>query len=155
MSGPTTVNKQLKRGKLRDLTERASVLSDCASLLRTHIEPPLSTHLQLVNFRADTAVIQCDASVWASKAHFEASKLRDYLNQIQNMYDIKRINVVVRPKSEPQKETPQAKRPPMSKSSSELLVSIAENTLDPNLSRALLQLARHGQRNPQTKPDLR
>ena len=146
MSKPTVISERLKQGLLSQVTQRAETLSAWDDTFRAQLAQPLASHVRLANVRSETAVIQCDASVWAAKARFEIPNLLRILNRLQKDHHIRRIEIVVRPNTVPSKHETGSGKSFMSLSSSKLLASVAENTTDPNLRNVLNRLARHGRK---------
>ena len=143
MAKPTDISKQLKRGPLRQVIQRSEDLQQWGEELQQRLAAPLCTHCHLANIRNDTAVVQCDSPVWASRLRYQSAVVLAHINEIQHQHDVKRLQISVRPPS-PSTGTTRGPKASLSEESSQHLASVAKNTNDPLLRSMLLRLSGRG-----------
>lgn len=99
-------------------------------------------HIQAAgNPQNGTLHIYVESPAWGTKLRFYKSAIADGLTNRLRL-NIKSILVSVHPQAGERKARPQ-KKPALSRTSAHLLASLAKNTEDPELKRALSALAKH------------
>jgi hypothetical protein len=99
-------------------------------------------HIQATgNPQNGTLHIYADSPAWAAKLRFYTPAITAGLT-IHAGFPIKSVHISIHPKTMDRK-TPRFKKPTLSSSSAQLLTALAGDTDDPELKRALSNLAQH------------
>lgn len=99
-------------------------------------------HIQVAgNPQNGTLHIYADSPAWGTKLRFYKSSITDGLTGRLGL-NVKSVLISIHPKAGERKAR-SPKKPSLSRNSSQLLASLAKNTEDPELKRALSALAKH------------
>ncbi|MCK5639280.1 MAG: DUF721 domain-containing protein [Gammaproteobacteria bacterium] len=140
---PHTIYKLLedRNSSYSMLVRHATELASLNLQLQKHLPASLGKHCQLANYRSNTLVIQSESAAWASKLRYLLPQLRRELKQYTSFSGLKDIHIKVASTATAPAEKPSPPR--LSKQSAQLLEQAAASMSDPELGKALAQLARH------------
>lgn len=143
---PLSVHHVLESNRqLAELLQRAREIRRSTEQVRRQLPPDLAGHVTAAQFEEGRLVLLTDSPVWASRLRFAEPGLRASLNHVGE------IKVKVLP-SGGMIRTRKRSRPgvrTLSAQSAEQIRAIAAAVSDPQLTRALLKLAAHGDENNQ------
>lgn len=127
-----------------NLVKHARELNSLNLQLQRHLPASLGKHCQLANYRSNTMIIQSESAAWASKLRYLLPQLRRELSQYPVFSGLKDIHIRVAATVTESREKPSPPR--LSNQSALLLEQAAASISDPDLGKALAQLARHTHR---------
>lgn len=127
---------------LRELLEQAQQQQLLLARVRALLQPPVDRHLSAVIFDRGRLVLFADSPAWSSRLRFFSRQLSARLRNEQNM-TVNSIAVRVAIGHYRKQRRGQTCRE-LSSANASLIRSVAEDIGDPELSRALNRLSRHG-----------
>ena len=123
---------------LRRLTSISKRLQILNKRIQNYLPAPLNSHCHVANLNERTLVLMVDSPIWATKIRLFLPKLINAAgDQIDN------IEIKVRPLGLETVSRPPRRPNRMSKSTSNLLIQLANSTKEQKLRNALKRLARH------------
>ena len=135
-----SLGRLLDSATLAPLLHKTDQLRRANDRLRARLGATLGNNWEVANRRGDTLVLMTDSAAWASRLRFLAPQILKALSDAGEGSGLRRLKVVVRPKSVP--PSPLAsRRLALSERSAGLLREVARDTQDPALREALLRLS--------------
>lgn len=140
---PKTISQVLNQSEsgLTRMLTRAQVLHGLTLDLRSIVDEPLKQHLYVANIRGNTAVIATDSTAWLTHIRYLSSLILEHLQQKNGLENLKNIEFKVQPFLASYSSDP-AYSVELSAESAQSLRKKANEINDPQLSSALLRLAR-------------
>ena len=133
-----------KNSGLNTLIERAQHLRKLTTILQNILHdganPELAEHVNLANFRDDTAVITTDTPAWLTQLRYQAPVILKQLKQHPGLHELRKIQFKIQPPS-PSPILKPARRATLSAYSADVLKSAANGIEDDELSAALRRLS--------------
>ena len=81
---------------LNKILQKVNQLQHLDQLLKTFLEPDISAHCQVANFRENILVIQCDNAAWATRIKFLIPQLISFLRQPNYLPQLASISVIIK-----------------------------------------------------------
>jgi hypothetical protein len=133
---------QDKRYPLAELCKKAISNKKIDQKLKKHLDPSLSDHFELANIKTDVATILVNSPAWATRLRYNIPAILSTLNKQLNFSSVNTVRIKVK-KVVHENITLSKKPTPLSKSSVQVLVDVANNFSDPELRSCLLKLSKH------------
>ena len=127
---------------LKPLIDQANRIKTANKQLKRFLPSPLSEHVIASNIRGNTLILQANSPAWSTRTNFIAAEILNYMRKEGGLAMVERLKVkVVPPLTESCTETRSVE--PLSRETSELLISVASTIEDEELSVSLMRLSEH------------
>ena len=128
--------------KLKLLIDQANRIENANIHLKRFLPPLLSEHVIVSNIKGKTLILQTNSPAWSTRTNFIATEIVNYMRNEGGLAMVERLKVKVVPiKIQSDNITRSIK--PLSKTTAELLQSVASDLKDEGLSNILTRISRH------------
>lgn len=128
-------------GRLQHLLARARVLQQLTHTARQYLPSQLAPHCYIANIRGNCLILHTDTAARASLLRYHLPVLIKHLQQHQDLRNLGRASIKVRPYPRQSSASPAGQRAKLSQANVSLLQQVAKGTHDPCLKAAFLRLA--------------